>query len=127
MVFVLFVLLLLVLLLVVVSLVCCLETTKTPQRHTMWLLLFERFVSRLFFFVCFVVLVFLSWGVCLGLFPLLLDCCFVCCALCCGVCVVVFVLLVLLLVVWLLLVVVGMVCCIEATKTPPQHTMIVFC
>ena len=72
--FVLFVLVLSVLLLVVAGVVCCLETTKTPQRQATSLLLFVWFESPLFF-VCFVVLVFLSWCVCSGLFSLLLGCC----------------------------------------------------
>ena len=67
----------------------------------------------------------LSWGLCVGLFSLLLGCCVVRCFLFCIVCVVVFVLFSLWLLVWLLLLVVaGMVCCIETTKHLKHNSVV---
>ena len=71
-----------------------------------------------FFFFC-------SWGLGLGLFFVLLVCCFVhCCSLCRVVSVLAVVLFVWMLLVCLLLFVVGLVCCIEATKTHKQRLLL---
>ena len=76
------------LLLVVVGMVCCIETTKTPQK-TSWLVVVGM-VCLSFVFVCCVIF-FFPCGLCSGMFSLLLGvmpCSFFCvlCCLCCGVC-----------------------------------------
>ena len=106
-------------------LLVCFVVSIQRKHHKQKLVVGECLVCLSFVLLC--LFVFFSWVLCLGLCSLLFGCCFVRCYLCCGVCVVVVVLFVLLLLVWLLLlVVVGMNCCIEATKTPQNKVVVVF-
>ena len=66
-----------------------------------------------------------SWGLCSGLFALLLRCCVLRCLFCVVLFVVAFVLFVFRLLVWLCLVVVGLVCCVETAKHHNIHNVVV--